>query len=247
MQPPGRPRSRFWPVRAAWLGAATEVLKLPVLLITLFGLLHLAKVPLNELAELTKDGVKFRTDTSKLSAQLETHEKSIAALKAQLEALATAPETPPQAQSPEQRARLAMAQQRIDEARQRASEDVVSDATARLAKVSEGGSALLLSAKTGYIWIGDLRRDGTWARSMLKADGKEVRAEQVESQKEYTLIGNPVLRSGQPPDTEGYFRSVPINGVLPRETKVIALGQPVPIQRDFATQYWLNVQVVDAD
>jgi hypothetical protein len=226
-------------VRAAWIGAATEVLKIPLLLITLFLLLRISGVPLNELAELTKDGVKFRTDTAKLTAQLESHEKSIAALKAQLEALPKAAPATQQVQSPE-------AQQRLVEAKERASEDVVSDATARLAKTGEGGASLLLSETTGYIWIGDLKpAGGGWSRRLLKADGQLVDGDKVEVDKEYTLNGNPVLRSGQPPNTEGYFRSVPINGVLPRGTKVIALGEPVPINREFATQYWLNVQVVD--
>ncbi|WP_375758421.1 hypothetical protein [Corallococcus exercitus] len=129
-------------------------------------------------------------------------------------------------------------------------EDIVSERTVELAQLATPQTQRpSLEDKIGFIWIGD-QKNGSWTKPRIRdIDGRDF-TKSPSTISEGTLLqarGALVLRQGQPPDNESYFRGVPVLGVLSSGTPVEAMGQPIPIDRDYAIQYWLKVKVLQAD
>jgi hypothetical protein len=118
----------------------------------------------------------------------------------------------------------------------------VSDQTAQVAKLTsdqgEGGKP------KGFIWIGNYK--GGWSRAQLKnpTTGQPITEapERLRPGTEYELLGNMVVRDGLPSNDADYFRSRKSLGVLPRGTKVRLVTPPTRIDREFAVQYWAEVE-----
>ncbi len=120
----------------------------------------------------------------------------------------------------------------------------VSDQTAQLANLSSEQTAGAPKQK-GFIWIGDYKNG--WSRVLLGAidTGKEIAnpPEKLLSGTEYSVLGNVVVRDGLPSNDTNYFRGRKSLGVIPRGTKVRLVRAPVAIDREFAVQYWAEVEL----
>ena len=126
----------------------------------------------------------------------------------------------------------------------------VSDAVARLSRISQMESQTLLKGKEGYIWIGDWdRHTKVWSKQqLLRIDTgqPEERAPSLMTPgSKYIVSGNMVLRQGQPPNNAQYFRAVSSLGNIPKGTQIQLLETPTGIDREFAFQCWVKVLVVE--
>lgn len=228
--------------KTGWFVALLELVKYPVLLLTVFILLATVGVPWENLTELGINGLKFESRT--LATKIDQQQKALSALEEQFKVLAknnvVANPTNPPNTDPAVKDALVKAQEI-------ASDDTVTANTAALYQDTDRSRRLLLANTTGYIWIGDKRKDEKWKRLMLKNEqGNFVNCDDVQVDQEYTVARNPVLRDARPDNTAGYFRSVGINGVVPSGSKVRVLSEPVGIDREFAVQYWVQVQVISS-
>lgn len=125
-----------------------------------------------------------------------------------------------------------------------AATQTVSDQTAQLAKLTSDQAAGS-SKQKGFIWIGDYKT--TWSNVKLGslATGQAITEppEKLLPGTEYILLGNMVVRDGLPSNDTEYFRGRKSLGVLPRGTKVRLVRAPIPLDREFAVQYWAEVEV----
>lgn len=208
-----------------------EIAKNPVTVLSIFLALVGGKfvlgIPFGSLTEVSKDGMKFsqnaKGEIASLSSQLNAATQSIEEIKKQLSS------TP---LSSEAKSKIFVASQ------------IVSDQTAQIATVSNNAE----SGKTelvGFIWIGDYKK--VWQRmqlispvtnSLLKEAPKQIAPSSV-----FTLAGNMVLRDGLPKNDDEYFRGRKSIGVIPSGTRIKILAAPVAIDREFAVQYWVKVEV----
>lgn len=209
---------------------AIELAKYPIAVFSIFlalvGAKYILEIPFGSVAEITKDGVKFTQDAkgeiASLSAQLNGAMKSIEEIKRQL------PTTP----------LSTAAKAAVFEASQ-----TVPDQTAQLTTVKSGGRDAEL---TGYIWIGDFNEaTSSWQRVKLvsPATNEPLKAAPaaVAPGSVFAVSANMVLRDGLPQNDGAYFQGRKSLGVLPTGTRVKVLSTPVPINREFAVQYWLRV------
>lgn len=121
----------------------------------------------------------------------------------------------------------------------------VSDTTAEVARIRE--SRALDGAKTrGYIWIGNYRDAWNPAKLGHSDTGQPISIPPalLEPGAEYRVLGNMVLREGLPANNEQYFRGQASLGVVPRGSRISIQRQPVGVNRESATQYWVEVELL---
>jgi hypothetical protein len=125
-----------------------------------------------------------------------------------------------------------------------AATQTVSDQTAQLAKLSSD-QPVGSSKQKGFIWIGDYKNGWTNVKLGAVDTGQPITAspETLLSGTEYSILGNMVVRDGLPSNDSDYFRGRKSLGVIPRGTKVRLVRAPVPIDREFAVQYWAEVEL----
>lgn len=115
----------------------------------------------------------------------------------------------------------------------------VSDQTARVTVASSG--------TRGYIWIGNYSEKTGWSRGKLSALNSSTPISQAPNTltrgAEFKVLGNMVVRDAMPEDTEQYFRDKKSLGVIPKDTKVRIASLPKPIDREFAVQWWAEVEL----
>lgn len=58
----------------------------------------------------------------------------------------------------------------------------------------------------------------------------------------YTSLGNMVVRDGLPSNDADYFRARASLGVIPRGTSIRLVTAPVAIDRQYAVQYWAQIE-----
>lgn len=122
--------------------------------------------------------------------------------------------------------------------------ETVSDQTAR---VEEIGVATASEKKRmrGYIWIGNFKN--SWQRLQLASletgQPLELPPEQIKQGTEYTVLGNMVVRDGLPQNDKEYFKGRNSIGVLPRGTRIRMAQPPIAIDREYAVQYWAEIEV----
>lgn len=213
---------------------AVELFKYPVAVLAIFlalvGAKYVLGIPFGSISELTKDGVKFTQDAkgeiASLSAQVNAISKALEELKKQV------PEKP----------LTSSARSAIFEASQ-----TVSTQTAQLTSLDPPRDASAQVQK-GYIWIGDYDRSAkAWGRVKLLSAASNspltLSPEAVTPGSIYAVSANMVLRDGLPPNNAEYFQARKSLGVIPIGTKVVAISQPVAVDREFAVQYWLEVAI----
>jgi hypothetical protein len=98
----------------------------------------------------------------------------------------------------------------------------------------------------GYIWIGNYNQTWTSPQLAQPETGKpmSVSPNQFKTGEEYIVLGNLVVRDGLPANDESYYRGRKSLGVIPQGTRIRLINGPVPIDRQFAVQYWAEVQVL---
>jgi hypothetical protein len=126
-----------------------------------------------------------------------------------------------------------------------AATQTVSDQTAQLAKLTSDQPSGAVKQK-GFIWIGDYKNGWNSVKLGNTATGQAVTdpPQKLLPGTEYSVLGNMVVRDGLPSNDADYFRSRKSLGVVPRGTRVRLVRAPVPIDREFAVQYWAEVEVL---
>lgn len=209
-----------------------ELLKYPVTVLSILFALIIAKFALGisfgVVAEIGPGGVKFAQDAK----------GEIADLAGKLNGAIVAIEELKR-QSSSQEVRSPKVETAIFEATQ-----TVSDQTAQLAKLSSDQPAGTPKQK-GFIWIGDYKSG--WSKVKLGAldtgQAITVSPEKLLPGTNYSVLGNMVVRDGLPSNDADYFRGRKSLGVIPRGTKVRLVKAPVAIDREFALQYWAEVEL----
>jgi len=125
-----------------------------------------------------------------------------------------------------------------------------SDAVASLSRAINDREGTLLEGREGYIWIGNYKAatHGWDRQNLLQVDSRlpvERPPSQLAKGSQFRLAINTVLRDGLPPNDEEYFRARKNLGVVPRGTLLTLLGEPVGIDREFAKQYWAEMEVAE--
>lgn len=178
-----------------------------------------------------------------LGSRQDSVSKQVAQIVPQLEDLRT--------QLDEMQARLAPPPPSISDSIERKrfeSSQVVSDQTAMIATPVLGAGKTLLKGQAGFIWIGNLESPA--GKQILNPKLAQVEGSpttdraSVQQGALFRVTGNMVLRSAEPKNDRDYYRGIPSLGVIPRGTQVVAAGAPIAIDREWATQLWLRVQVV---
>jgi hypothetical protein len=125
-----------------------------------------------------------------------------------------------------------------------AATQTVSDQTTQLAKITSDQPASNGKQK-GFIWIGDYQAGWRNVNLSNPATGQPITEPpgKLVPGTEYSLLGNMVVRDGLPSNDTDYFRGRKSLGVLPRGTKIRLIRAPTPIDREFAVQYWAEVEV----
>ena len=123
----------------------------------------------------------------------------------------------------------------------------VSKQAAQLAKSFRPEDKSLIKDKTGFIWIGNFNQQSQkWDKPMLAwLDGKPLSQppQELQINTQFKVLGNMILRDGQPQNDTQYYRSVKSLGVIPQGTIITLLEKPIGIDREFAMQYWVKVEV----
>ena len=208
-----------------------ELLKYPALVFSILVALIIAKYALGitfgPVTEVSKDGVKFgQAEKGELAAIASRLNGAIAEIEELRRHLPAARSSSPQAQST------------VFEAAQ-----TVSDQTAQIASISSNPSNT--SVQQGYIWIGNYKDRWTPAKLGIPGTGQAVTVapSQLAPGTEYQVLGNMVVRDGLPNNDATYFEGRKSLGTIPRGTKIRLVEQPMAIDRQFATQYWVKVEL----
>lgn len=208
------------------------LLKYPVTIFSILIALLFAKwwlgITFGQIQELGPGGVKF---SSEAKGELTDIASKLNGALAEIEELKKA--------VPAHEVRSSEAQATVFEAAQ-----TVSDQTAQLAALPKA-SAAGTGASGGFIWIGDYQNG--WRRVKLAEPdkGQPITAppDQLLAGTEYKVLGNMVVRGGLPGNDAQYFQGQKSLGTLPRGTKIRLADKPVAINREFAVQYWVKVEV----
>ena len=122
----------------------------------------------------------------------------------------------------------------------------VSDQTANVSKLFAAATGKASISARGYIWIGnyaDDRWDSPKLASLASGQPVAMTPRQIKPGTEYSVLGNMVIRNGLPPNNTEYFRAQKSLGVIPRGTRVRIVTSPIGIDREFAVQYWAEVEI----
>lgn len=216
-----------------------ELLKLPILvfsiLLSVVALKHFLGLEFGTVTEVGTQGVRFSEQSQATLQALADLETKVNESVVRIEAL-------------EQRTPRSQDEAKKIDSEAFSASQSVSETTTELAKLQrerqkdQEGRA---SKAEGYIWIGNY--NDTWEHPRLASieTGQPIMLEprQIEAGTEYRLLGNMVLRDGLPPNDVDYFRSRESLGVVPRGTRITLRRVPVAIDREFAVQYWAEIEV----
>jgi hypothetical protein len=209
-----------------------ELLKDPVVVLTILVALIVAKwtlgISFGAVAEINATGVKFAEGGGAVVAALDAR---LSGAEAQIEQL--------KEQLPE---RLGIVEGKPEKVEVFARQQTVSDQVAQITKFSSATGA---SPKQGYIWIGDFG-DGRWDRAELGSvqTGQPVAEppDQLRVGTEYKVLRNAIVRDDLPENNADYFRARKTIGTVSRGTRVRLTKGPFPIDRQYAVQYWAEIE-----
>ena len=214
-----------------------ELAKYPIIVMTILVALIIAKwtlgISFGAVAEISSGGVKFAQEAPGKLADLEGRLNGAIREIEQLKASNLKDSgTPPEAKVT-----------KADRVAVFAAQQTVSDQTAEIAKIGSGSGA---SPKKGFVWIGDFGA-GRWDRAELASlqTGQPVTdaPDQLRVGTEYRALSNMIVREGLPASDADYFRGRKSLGTIPRGTKLRLAGKPVGIDRQYAVQYWAEIEL----
>lgn len=214
-------------------GLWVELLKYPVTIFSFVLALVVAKsllgIQFGQVTELGPGGVKF---AQQASAEIADLAGKLNGALAEIEALKKV--------LPDTRANTDQGRKEVFAASQ-----TVSDQTAALANVTRDPVPNAAPVRRGYIWIGDFS-NGNWSKTMLGSGARDDPVKDPPASlalsATYTTLGNMVVRDGLPSNDADYFRARPSLGVIPRGTPVRLVNTPVAIDRQYAVQYWAQIE-----
>jgi hypothetical protein len=211
-----------------------DLLKYPLLVFSILFALLLARsflgLEFGAVTEVSTGGVKFAEKSRATFDALTTLEVKVNQALAELAELK---KDAPAAESPALKTSIFAAGQ------------VVSDQTARVEQIDVADPSRKGRLK-GYVWIGNFKTG--WNSPMLAQldTGQPVTAPPTGLQvgTEYTVLGNMVVRDGLPANDKDYYKARSSVGVVPRGTRVRLATVPTAIDREYAVQYWAEIEVV---
>lgn len=211
-----------------------ELLKYPITVFSILAALIIARYALGitfgTVSKVGPGGVEFSQDAARSLADFES---KLNGVLVEIDAL-----------------KKSQAGERIETAQIKAkafeASQIASDQTVALTNIASAASGTRAPVK-GWIWIGDYR--SKWDRPMLGSieNGQPILAPptSLKPGTEYTVLGNTFVRDGLPANDQEYFRARRIVGTIGRGTRVRLVGVPKGIDREFAVQYWAEVEVAD--
>lgn len=211
-----------------------DLVKYPIIifsiLIALIAAKYLLGLEFGLITEVGTGGVKFAEKKSQATFEaLTSLEGKVNQALVELEQLKNVNQSV--AESPEAKAKVFEAAQ------------IVSDQTASVARIQVPDHARRTRLK-GYIWIGDFKE--AWSKPKLAQPdtGQPITLPptQLQPGTEYTVLGNMVVGDGLPSDDQKYYAGRASLGVIPRGTRVRLIGNPAAIAREYAVQYWVEVE-----
>ena len=213
-----------------------ELLKYPVLVfsvvIALVILKHFLGLEFGVVTEVGTQGVKFAEQSQATLEALADLEARVNESLVRLQAVESQLQTP------------AEETKRVESAAFLAAQSV-SDATAAIARLQEAAVSDRAEKLRGYIWIGNYGRKWEPTKLGHLDTGQPITLppEQIAPGTTYKVLGNMVLREGLPANDKEYFRGQASLGVVPRGSTVSIGKKPVGIDREFAIQYWAEIEV----
>lgn len=119
-----------------------------------------------------------------------------------------------------------------------AEDELVDPGVAAVASGGAEGTMLVINRKSGYIWIGATRGNGTLSH-IVRSDGRSLPPAAVERGGSYRIRGNLTVREG-PPGADG--QPAEAIGLIADNTLVTAVEPPIPAPG--AAGYWLRALLV---
>jgi len=216
-----------------------DLFKYPVLVFSIFLALvfskHFLGIDFRLVTEMGPSGIRFAKQTQGTIGALTELESKIKQVVFEIELLKKPRDQEATAAivSPAEKSKLFSVAQ------------TVSDQTADLTKILTEGDAKALLGLRGYIWIGNYKDQWKLPKLASLDSGQliTIPPSQIELGTEYKVLGNMVLRDGLPQNDLKYFRAKRNLGVIPRGTRVRIVTIPTGIDRKFAIQYWVEVEV----
>lgn len=212
-----------------------EIIKYPILifsiLLALVAAKHMLGLEFGVVTEVGTGGVKFAEKTQATFEALTNLEAKVNQAIIQIEQLKK--DSNSTLESPAVQAKIFEAAQ------------TVSDQTAKIEQIQLPNSARQARLK-GYIWIGNF--NGSWKKANLAQldTGQPITLgpDKLQRGTEYTVLGNMVVRDGLPGNDQNYFKGRNSLGVVPSGTRVRIASEPVAIDREYAIQYWAEVEML---
>jgi hypothetical protein len=122
-----------------------------------------------------------------------------------------------------------------------AKDELVDPGVASAATGGAEGTMLVINRKSGFIWIGSPRVDGTLPH-LVGEDGRPVSPDAVVAGGRYRVRGNLVVRDGAPSAAGQPAEAI---GVIANNTLFTAMDPPEPAPG--GEGYWLHAVLVPAD
>jgi hypothetical protein len=213
-----------------------ELAKYPILILSIVIGLAASKsllgLEFGMITEVSAGGVKFAEKSEAQFQALTTLESKLNQALIEIEELRKA--------APTAAVRSDKVQAEIFEAAQ-----TVSDQTAKIQAIQVTTNAREKQLR-GYMWIGNFRQ--SWAQPQLAAlDSRQpvkLTPEELTPGTEYIVLGNVVVRDGLPANDRQYYKGRNVLGVVPRGARVRLASAPQRIDREYAVQYWAEVEVL---
>lgn len=212
-----------------------ELTKYPVIVLSIVIGLIIVKYSLDiefgMITELSTDGLKFSEKSNKATLEALTElESTINDISIRLNILEKG--SAPSSETAKARAEAFFASQ------------AVSDATAKIAELSNEIPGAKEKFNSGWIWIGNF--DQIWSKTTISqlntGQPIDIAPEDMKVGTEYKVLGNMVIRDGLPPNNEEYYKARKNLGVLPRSSVITLLKTPEAVDRKFAVQYWAKIE-----
>lgn len=213
---------------------ALELLKYPILIISIFVALwaakHILGLRIDRITDLGPSGIKIQIDTNTAIIALESKLDGLSSKVNSLENYVKVPD-----KEKKEIQTLAFEQSQT-----------VSDKTATLSVSTEQLTKLTQNLK-GYMWIGNYDNNWDVVKLAYPDTGQPITIppSEIIGNTEYKVLGNMVVRNGLPDNNEQYFEGKQSLGVIPKGSRIRVIQKPTEIKRPRANQYWAEIEIVE--